>query len=254
MRSQCRQDKLVLLIETGTSSQVRRTAAKQLADLTVKSFRASRPAGKEEVVADVKPDVKEDVKPETNGNGSDSNGNGPLTLSGGANEEDSWAEVLDTSAKIIPLLRAKVSDTRTAAAHALGLLAEYLPAYTQPTTPYASASRSLDVPALLQTGQPLLASAGREYIAKPTGGDRAKRRKAMMGSLGLGDAVGWGDDVDKVIGDGDDDDNGPDTQANGQQKNGATELPPKDIFEGLSARQIAMVKRKKGNMAEEANK
>jgi TATA-binding protein-associated factor len=29
---------------------------------------------------------------------------------------------------------------------------------------------------------------------------------------------------------------------------------PKDVFEGLSARQIVMLKRKKGNLVEEANK
>ncbi|CAD6588681.1 MAG: hypothetical protein TREMPRED_005120, partial [Tremellales sp. Tagirdzhanova-0007] len=37
-----RQDKLIILLDTGSSPLVRKTAAKQLADLTVKSFRAHR--------------------------------------------------------------------------------------------------------------------------------------------------------------------------------------------------------------------
>ena len=72
----------------------------------------------------------------------------------------------------------------------------------------------------------------------------------MMGSLGLGDAVGWGDDMDKVIGDEEEMDVEGAKAENGSGKAG----PPKDTFEGLSARQITMLKRKKGNIVEEANK
>lgn len=234
---------MILLLDTGTSTQVRRTAAKQLAELTVKAFNSTitpRP-----VVEDVKPDITnttEDTK---------------FTLSASATEEDAWNAVLETVSKILPLLRSKSSETRHAASNALGLLAQHLPSYTLPVTdPSSSTSKPIDLVALLKSENTLLASAGREYIAKPVNAaDKAKRRKAMMGSLGLGDAVGWGDDVEKVIGDEDEEmpaarSREPSTPA---QSTPPAE-PPKDIFEGLSARQVTMLKRKKGNIVEEANK
>jgi TATA-binding protein-associated factor len=175
-------------------------------------------------------------------------------------EEDAWTDVLDTVAKIVPLLRSKLSDTRSAAAFTLGLLANSLPAWSSASTSSstwtssAPPSNPIDLPELLRDGQTLLASAGREYVAKPLGGDKAKRRKAMMGSLGLGDAVGWGDDVDKVIGEEDDEvTDQAQTPKGGETPKSAGEVP-KDVFEGLSARQIVMLKRKKGNLVEEANK
>jgi TATA-binding protein-associated factor len=191
-----------------------------------------------------------------------------VTLEGQVSEEDAWTDVLDTVAKIVPLLRSKLSDTRSAAAFTLGLLANSLPAWSPPSasaSASASASTStwassappsapIDLPELLRDGQTLLASAGREYVAKPLGGDKAKRRKAMMGSLGLGDAVGWGEDVDKVIGEEDDEvTDQAQTPKGGETPKSAGEVP-KDVFEGLSARQIVMLKRKKGNLVEEANK
>ena len=181
---------------------------------------------------DVKLDV--DVKPDLD----------RVTMAASTSEEDAWNEVLDTISKIIPLLRSRSSDTRNAAASALGALAAVLPAYKD-TGGYVTTSEPLDIPSLLKSGSVLLASAGREYIAKPSAGDKAKRRKAMLGSLGLGDAVGWGDDVDKVIGD--EEDTEPSAPPPPPE-------PQKNIFEGLSSRQIMMLKRKKGNIEEEANK
>ena len=235
----------MLLIETGTSQQVRRTAAKQLADLTVKTFHASAPRAKPEV------DVPE-VKTETES----------VRVDAVFNEDDAWNEALDTIAKIIPHLRSKSSETRHAAAHALGLLAAALPPYSGTVAPgrAESSSSRVDLPATIKAGPMLLASAGREYVARGGGGDKAKRRKAMMGSLGLGDGLGWGDDVDKVIGD-DDEDDQP-VASSSKAAGGTATAPsspvhsgtPKDIFEGLSARQVMMLKRKKGNIVEEANK
>ncbi|WWC90834.1 uncharacterized protein L201_005771 [Kwoniella dendrophila CBS 6074] len=246
-----RRDKLILLVDTGTSPHVRRTAAKQLADLTLKAFLATtqyQPKTEE---------TKEDIKPDI-----DSNGNDQVTLTSGGNEEDAWNDVLETISKVLPLLKSKVSDTRHAAAYALGLLASHIPEWSHPITSTIdddSLSIPINLPELLKTSSTLLASAGREYIAKPLPGDKAKRRKAMMGSLGLGDAVGWGDDVDKVIGDEDEDMNGENKDQNGSRAGPSREPsapppPPQNIFEGLSARQITMLKRKKGNMVEEANK
>lgn len=253
-----RQDKLVLLLDTGTSPAVRRTASKQLADLTFKIFTAARPTDRKAAPlrddqppgsssdgqVDVKPDVSESV-----------------SLHASLSEDEAWDEVLETISKLIPLLKSRQSESRSAAAHALGLIADYLPPYVGTGT--TSAEIPFDTPPVdlvdvLRTGGTLLASAGREYIAKPAPGDKAKRRQAMKGALGFGDAVGWGDDVDKVIGDEDED---VDMSGNGSKKQSElgtatppTLDPPRDIFEGLSARQVIMIKRKKGNMEEEANK
>ncbi|KAK8854899.1 hypothetical protein IAR55_003638 [Kwoniella newhampshirensis] len=239
-----RQDKLILLLDNGTSQQVRRTAAKQLSQIALKTFLAS-----------IRPSVKEETKPDLTEDGS-------VTLSTGGGEQDAWNDVLETISKILPLLKSRTSDTRYAAANALGLLAACLPESTLPVVDIKDEAtevpQPLDLPYLLRTSQTLLASAGREYIAKPLPGDKAKRRKAMLGSLGLGDAVGWGDDVDKVIGDDDDDVDGsqarPSTSGAPSREPSVAPQPPKDIFEGLSARQITMLKRKKGNIVEEANK
>ena len=216
------QDKLILLLESGTSPQVRRTAAQQLAELTHKLFRAHGPGVEAE------------------------EGDAKVALPDGEDVEV-WTDALETITKILPLLHSRSSETRHASAHALGLIASLLPSSS--SVALNLESTPLELRALFKSGQTLVASAGREFIAKPEAGDKAKRRKAMMGSLGLGDAVGWGDDVDDVIGE----DEGMDTD---EVKVEATKpkAPPKDPFEGLSARQITMLKRKKGNIVEEANK
>lgn len=236
-----RQDKLVLLLDSGGSSQVRRTAAKQLADLVVKLFRATTAPRPSE---DIKPDAASDSK---------------VTLDGRGSQEDAWAEVLEVVAKLVPLLRSRSSETRQAASYALGLLASSLPAWTGEITVASSSTDPIDIVALLRSGQTRLASAGREYVARPGGKDKAQRRKAMLGSLGLGDGVGMDGGLDDVIGDEDEEMDGGVTgkgaALNGKAKAGPSVEPPKDIFEGLSARQIMMLKRKKGaDMEEEANK
>jgi TATA-binding protein-associated factor len=235
-----RQDKLVLLLENGTSQQVRRTAAKQLAELTVKTFNAAlAPAPSE----DPEPALPED--------------DSKVILTSSTSEDDAWNSVLETVSKILPLLRSKSSETRHAAANALGLLAQSLPSYTIPVTdPSSSTTQPIDLVSLLKSGEALLASAGREYIGKPVAAaDKAKRRKAMMGSLGLADGMSWGDDVDKVIGEEDDAvDLDPQKQSPAAGTPPGSAEMPRDVFEGLSVRQITMLKRKKGNIVEEANK
>lgn len=237
-----RQDKLILLLDTGTSSAVRRTASKQLAELTHKVFRVARP---DESVKEEKPVIDEvDVKPDT------------VALHATVSEDEAWDEALETISKLVPILRSKQSESRSAAAHTLGLLANYLPPHSSSAIPSATPfdTPPVDILDLVQNGSQLLASAGREYIAKPGPADKAKRRQAMMGSIGLGDTVGWGDDIDKVIGDDEDDVKMDGKIAGGPSVPLQSSDPPVDIFEGLSARQVIMVKRKKGNMAEEANK
>jgi TATA-binding protein-associated factor len=247
-----RTDKLILLLDTGTSPAVRRTAAKQLADLSVKTFRVPPPdENKDELKPNIKPeegDIKPDISPDTQD---------AYTLEGKVDENDAWAEVLDTISRLLPLLKSRSSETRQAASNALGLLGSSLPPFSGSTVEDdLLPSLPVDVQNVLSSGKTLLASAGREYIAKPVGGaDKAKRRKAMMGSLGLGE-VGWGDDVDQIIGDDEEDGDDKkkvkeDTVAAGIADPAPT---PQDIFEGLSARQITMLKRKKGDIVAEANK
>ncbi|RSH82478.1 TATA-binding protein-associated factor mot1 [Apiotrichum porosum] len=205
--------KLILLLDSGTSTLVRRTAAKQLADVALKTFSSLPP-------------------------------------------DDAWPDALETIAKLIPLLRSRSSETRNAAANALGLIAQVLPAWqgavADEPCPIPCPDGAFDVPSTVVGGEYLLASAGREYIAKPGPADRAKRRKAMMGAVGLGGGLDLGGDMDKVLDDADDKEG---VAGSASTPPSAPSGPPVDLFEGLSARQIAMLKRKKGNnMVEEANK
>lgn len=126
-----------------------------------------------------------------------------------------------------------------------------------------------DIASLVTRAPKLLASAGQEYVVtKGSGKDSAKQKKAMMGSLGLAPGVGWGDDVDKVVDEeaGDvkpDPDAAVDVEAVKTESGPPTPVPakveeePKDPYEGLSARQINMLKRKRKGGAtamDEANK
>lgn len=120
--------------------------------------------------------------------------------------------------------------------------------------PIAGAEVPFDVAVTVASNDPLLASAGREYVAKPGRSDRVKSRKAMMGAVGLGGGLDMGSEMDKVLDDADDSKDGVASTA----PSTATPTPappPENVFEGLSARQITMLKRKKGNnVVEEANK
>ncbi|KAK4687502.1 TATA-binding protein-associated factor, partial [Tremellales sp. Uapishka_1] len=229
---------------TGTSQQVRRTAAKQLVDIVGKAFRLSFSDREEKrnVKMEVAPqDEKEaeDIKPEM------TDIETTVVLPASSSAEEAWTEVLETVSKLLPLLKSKSSETRQAAAFTIGLLASSLPTPSSSSESLLLDTEPPNFPDLLRSGQTLLASAGREYISKPNMGDKAKRKKAMMGSLGIGDGLGWGDEVDGIIGEGDDE-----VEVEKKEEEG----PPRDVFEGLSQRQIAMLKRKKGNVMEEANK
>jgi TATA-binding protein-associated factor len=219
-------DRLILLLDTGTSTQLRNTAAKQLADIAKRAF-----------------DRQLDVEPDAN----------------------PWPEALRLLSRIVPFLSSKSSDTRNAAAEAVGLIASALPPWDATTdavpvndftTPFEGFS---DIVGLITRAPKLLASAGQEYIVtKGSGKDAAKQKKAMMGSLGLAPGVGWGDDVDKVV-----DEESDDAVKKEEPTEVAAPTPPvaveepKDPYEGLSARQINMLKRKRkggGTALEEANK
>ncbi|KAF9567569.1 hypothetical protein CPC08DRAFT_758154 [Agrocybe pediades] len=170
-----RLDRLLLLLDTGSSPSVRNTAAKQLAQLAVKS-----------VVSDVTI-VEDDVK------------TGSIRQHIASNDSQAWAELLAVVARIIPFLHSKSFDSRTAASNALSQIFSLIPVWsptnapdTKPTTfdgCNAPEFPNFSVRDLVNQGKLLLASSGKEFI-KPAGiltstQEVRKARKDAMARLGL---------------------------------------------------------------------
>ncbi|KAJ7461011.1 SNF2 superfamily chromatin remodeling protein [Mycena galericulata] len=165
-----RLDRLLLLLDTGSSSSVRNTAAKQLAQLAAKS-----------VISDVA--LEEDLK------------NSRQHVSKG--DPEAWAELMSVVARIIPFLHSKSFDTRTAASVALSQIFSLVPLWQPETMPPPIEEQSFPAPSfphfsvqeLISQGKLLLASSGKEFI-KPAGilasaAEVKKARKAAMSRLGL---------------------------------------------------------------------
>ncbi|XP_006458226.1 hypothetical protein AGABI2DRAFT_183309 [Agaricus bisporus var. bisporus H97] len=170
-----RLDRLLLLLDTGSSTSVRTTAAKQLAQLAVKS-----------VTSDITL-VEDDVK----------------TVRHQASQVDgsSWNDLMSVVARILPFLHSKSFETRSAASVAISQICSLAPLWT----PSDSLSKTKDIdltsdfpipdfPAfsvrdLISQGKLLLASSGKEFV-KPIGilattAEVKKARKEAMGRLGL---------------------------------------------------------------------
>ncbi|KAI9883038.1 MAG: TATA-binding protein-associated factor mot1 [Watsoniomyces obsoletus] len=149
-----RLDRLVTLLETGSTSLIRQTAAQQLAEVQRQH-----------------PD-----------------------------------DLFNLLIRVIPYLRAKSWDTRTAAAKAIGGIVENAPRF-EPDDPEVLPDgadpvdleplpddqlqlETLDLPTILAHGQKLLGSAGNEYDVSLAGMDPATRlahqKKRLMARLGLG--------------------------------------------------------------------
>ncbi|KAK0502746.1 SNF2 superfamily chromatin remodeling protein [Armillaria luteobubalina] len=170
-----RLDRLLLLLDTGSSTSVRTTAAKQLAQLAAKS-----------VTGDVA--IEEEIK--TNRQ--------HVSLGDPA----SWSELMSVVARIIPFLHSKSFDTRTAASVALSHIFSLTPLWRpcsdeSQTKPATDIQLSLPIPDypsfsvkdLILQGKLLLASSGKEF-QRPTGilssaAEVKKARKEAMGRLGL---------------------------------------------------------------------
>ncbi|KAJ7261289.1 hypothetical protein B0H12DRAFT_1048120 [Mycena haematopus] len=170
-----RLDRLLLLLDTGSSTSVRNTAAKQLAQLAAKS-----------VISDVA--LEEDIK------------NSRQHVSQG--DPQAWAELMSVVARIIPYLHSKSFDTRTAASVALSQIFSLVPLWqpaesTAITNGEGEPQHSLPAPdfpvfsvqELISQGKLLLASSGKEFV-KPAGilaspAEVKKARKAAMSRLGL---------------------------------------------------------------------
>ncbi|PCH38434.1 SNF2 chromatin remodeling protein [Wolfiporia cocos MD-104 SS10] len=180
-------DRLLLLLDTGSSTSVRTTAAKQLAQLAAKS-----------VIGDVSL-VEEDVK-------TSRQHVSPADQAG-------WSELMAVVARILPYLHSKSHETRSAASTALSQIFALVPLW-QPSPdadsailPDISSLPAPDFPSfsvreLMEKGTLLLASSGKEFV-KPTGilassSEVKKARKEAMGRLGLDflDSFGGDDDMD----------------------------------------------------------
>ncbi|KAG7452788.1 uncharacterized protein BT62DRAFT_26814 [Guyanagaster necrorhizus] len=181
-----RLDRLLLLLDTGSSTSVRTTAAKQLAQLAVKS-----------VTGDVA--IEEEIK--TNRQ--------HVSLGDPA----SWSELMAVVARIIPFLHSKSFDTRTAASVALSHIFSLTPLWRpyndeDQSKPVIGAQLSLPAPEypnfsvkeLILQGKLLLASSGKEF-QRPTGIlssalEVKKARKEAMGRLGLEFLDNVADEID----------------------------------------------------------
>ncbi|KAI0637419.1 SNF2 chromatin remodeling protein [Trametes polyzona] len=182
-----RLDRLLLLLDTGSSASVRTTAAKQLAQLAAKS-----------VISDVAL-VEDDVK--------------TARHHVAVGDPSGWSELMAVLARILPYLHSRSHETRSAAATALSQIFTLVPLWTPypdaESKPYGASSTlpapefpTFSVRELMEKGTLLLASSGKEF-AKPTGilansTEVKKARKEAMGRLGLDflDSVGGADDMD----------------------------------------------------------
>ncbi|KAF8969946.1 SNF2 superfamily chromatin remodeling protein [Flammula alnicola] len=185
-----RLDRLLLLLDTGSSTSVRNTAAKQLAQLAVRS-----------VISDVTI-VEDDIK------------TGATRQQIPLNDSTAWAELLAVVARIIPYLHSKSFESRTAASEALSQIFSLVPVWhpacyrdvMAPRMPNGSGTLqapdfpNFSVQELVAQGNLLLASSGKEFV-KPAGilssaQEVKKARKDAMTRLGLGFLDGVEDDMD----------------------------------------------------------
>ncbi|KAJ3522317.1 hypothetical protein NMY22_g11942 [Coprinellus aureogranulatus] len=185
-----RLDRLLLLLDTGSSQSVRNTAAKQLAQLAVKSVTSN--------VAIVEEDTK------------------AIRQQPVSRDQASWAELMSVVARIIPYLHSKSFDTRTAASVALSQIFSLAPVWqpqhgdyskTPPDIPCENVPEypKFSLRELLTQGKLLLASSGKEFL-KPAGilssaAEVKKARKEAMSRLGLEflDEVADDMDLDKEL-------------------------------------------------------
>ncbi|KAI9569000.1 hypothetical protein HD554DRAFT_2094527 [Boletus coccyginus] len=179
-----RLDRLLLLLDSGSSPSVRNTAAKQLAQLAARSLLTDVP-------------VEDDFK--------------SSRQHASIRDTSAWSELLAVVARILPFLHSKSHETRSAASNALSQIFTLVPVWHPqsdgieppdnfPTTPPEFPPFS--VQELMRKGVLLLASSGKEFT-KPTGilansAEVKRARKEAMGRLGLDflDSVGAADDMD----------------------------------------------------------
>ncbi|KAH9063809.1 hypothetical protein EDB83DRAFT_2519959 [Lactarius deliciosus] len=216
-----RLDRLLLLLDTGSTTSVRTTAAKQLAQLAAKS-----------VISDVA--LEDEVKAHRH--------HQPL------GDPSGWTELMAVIARVLPYLHSRSHETRTAASNALSQIFSLVPRWHpfQDGVPdsdewQVSSSPSefpmVSVEELVRKGTLLLASSGKEFI-KPNGilsssSEVKKARKEAMGRLGLDFLYGFGAnddmDFDKELAAGSE----PDAQVPGESE-AAMNVDPPSVPSNLS--------------------
>ncbi|KAI5477115.1 hypothetical protein MNV49_006843 [Pseudohyphozyma bogoriensis] len=171
-----RLDRLLLLLDTGSTPSVRLTAARQLAQLA--AIRVAHPSSS--------------TSTSTNDNGV------------WRGIEGEWNEVVAIVQRILPYLQSKSYETRIAASTSLSLISASVGIWEPPSLPSSASSDAPPPPAstqtlslssfslqqLLTTGTLLLSSSGTEY-GKLTSGlsaeELARAQKEALSKLGLGD-------------------------------------------------------------------
>ncbi|GAA5975963.1 hypothetical protein JCM10908_005340 [Rhodotorula pacifica] len=195
-----RLDRLIALLETGSTQSIRLTAARQLAGIA--GVRVSHPSTEKSG----HPSLASTVKVE--------DATQPASYEGvwrGVDGE--WNEVLGLVARVLPLLQSRSMETRQAAASALGMISRAVgiwdPSRTETSEtvpldgPSASTTNSInpmslsdfDVARVLRDGQLLLASSGKEYgkLSQLTAAELEQAHKDVMKNLGLGMGAGMDD-------------------------------------------------------------
>ncbi|GAA5967385.1 hypothetical protein JCM11641_000529 [Rhodosporidiobolus odoratus] len=198
-----RLDRLILLLDTGSTSSIRLTAARQLG--AIAGTRISHPSSNLKAQAAAQSEVKSE---------------GGTELGTGSQEgiwrgvDGEWNEVMSLVARVLPHLQSRSSETRQAAAAALGFISRSVgiwdPSITAPSTseaadgalvdekaPLSSSSSSLrdfDLLRVLSEGSLLLSSSGKEFgkLSQLSAEELAKAQKDAMKNLGLG--FGGGDE------------------------------------------------------------
>lgn len=226
-----RLDRLLLLLDTGSTTSVRTTAAKQLAQLAAKS-----------VISDVA--LEDDVKAHRH--------HQPL------GDPSGWTELMAVIARVLPYLHSRSYESRSAASNALSQIFTLVPLWhpfqdgsicsAMSPVPYPSPEfPMLSVAELVQKGTLLLASSGKEFT-KPNGilsssSEVKKARKEAMGRLGLDflDSFGANDDMDldkelAAVSE-------PDAQAPGENEN-TMDSDPSSVSADLSLDVGAKVKKR----------
>ncbi|KAG8861908.1 TATA-binding protein-associated factor mot1 [Tulasnella sp. 330] len=189
-----RLDRLLLLLDTGSSPAVRAAAARQVAQIAAKT-------------------VNEDVPTEPSIEPSSTT----AVHIWHASPASDWTEVLAVVRRLLPYLHSKSFDTRTAACNALSQICTLVPVWKPRSAPDDMATESRDstppsfppfsIQKILQTSALLLASSGKEFN-KPleSSQDIASARKEAMGRLGLDffeDNDGLVKDLEKELAGGD---------------------------------------------------
>ncbi|KAK0546804.1 TATA-binding protein-associated factor mot1 [Tilletia horrida] len=177
-----RLDRLIGLLDSGSTTAIRASAARQLGQIAERSSNTALSTAADH----------DDAASSTSA---------PTTA---------WSEGVLLLAKIVPLLRKKEWETRIAAANAIGAVCDALPLWVPQNSPKPNDSKasqyplpspspldSFDLARLLASGHRLLSSAGKEFDAlarRANARERLEHAKSSMRSLGL--SVGGIGDVD----------------------------------------------------------